>query len=133
MLYVVCSHWHHLVFPYIKPFVLIIHRLTCNTTFCKTYHLYKFKSSIKFLKYTTCFGQHGHHQVLKICLMRKSLLSLVTDAYVVPLMRVCVVVVVFFVACLVPECSAGLDWFLFCNVFWSLSVVDYYREVLKNS
>jgi hypothetical protein len=47
--------------------------------FHKTYHLYKFKSS---LKYTTCFGQHDHHQVLKICLMRKSLLSLVADVCV---------------------------------------------------
>jgi hypothetical protein len=43
--------------------------------------------------------------VLKICLMRKSLLSLVADACAVLVMRVCVMLlpVVFFVACLVPE------------------------------
>jgi hypothetical protein len=37
----------------------------------------------------TCFGQLGHHQELKTCLMKKSLVSLVADAYTVPLMRVC--------------------------------------------
>jgi hypothetical protein len=40
--------------------------------------------------------------VLKLCLMRKLLLSLVADAYVFPLMRVCVVVVVL---CSSPLCS----------------------------
>jgi hypothetical protein len=73
-------------------FVSISHHLTCNTTSHKTYHLYKFKSVFKVFKCTTCFGQPGHHQVLKICLIRKSLLSLVADAYAVPLMHVCVVV-----------------------------------------
>jgi hypothetical protein len=31
--------------------------------------------------------------------------------------------IVFFFARPVPECSAVVDWFLFYNVFWSLSVV----------
>jgi hypothetical protein len=68
--------------------------------YCCTYHLRQsftvlratprftnlitFLQVYKFLKYTTCFGQHGHYQVLKICLMRKSLLSLVADAYAGP-------------------------------------------------
>jgi hypothetical protein len=47
---------------------------------------------IQFLKYIICFGQHSHHQMLKICLMRKSLLSLVAAAYAVLMLRVCVVV-----------------------------------------
>jgi hypothetical protein len=59
------------------------------------------------LKYTTCFGRHGHYQVLKICLMRKSLLSLVTDAYAVCLMCVCVCVcVVVGVLCFSLLCSS---------------------------
>jgi hypothetical protein len=44
----------------------------------------KVSKFFKILKCTTCFGQHGHHQMLKICLMRKSLLSLVADAYAGP-------------------------------------------------
>jgi hypothetical protein len=53
------------------------------------------------LKYTRCFGQHSHHRVLKICLMRKSLLLLVADAYAGPSdVRVCVL----WLVCYAPPC-----------------------------
>jgi hypothetical protein len=46
-------------------------------------------------KKKTCFGRRGQHRVLKICLMRKSLLSLVAAAYAGPSDAcVCVCVVV---------------------------------------
>jgi hypothetical protein len=79
------------------------------TVLCATLRstkLITFTSLKQFLKYSICFGPHGHHQVLKIYLMGKSLLSLVSDVYAVLLMcvRVCVFVCVLWLVCYAPPC-----------------------------
>jgi hypothetical protein len=67
--------------------------------------MFKILKFLKVLKITTCFGQYGHHQVLKSSGGNCCYFAVVTC---VPLMRMCVVLgvlcsLLFFVACFVLD------------------------------